>query len=67
MSSVEGRNSHVNALPVIRERQQRPLQSVHAMEILEAISYSVRENLIVMKMAVYFATGNGFRLKKGRQ
>ena len=31
-------------LPVIREWQERPLQSVYAMVILDAVHYSVREN-----------------------
>ena len=39
-------------LPVIREWQERPLQSVYAMVILDAVHYSVRENGIVTKKAL---------------
>jgi transposase-like protein len=44
-------------LPVIREWQERPLQAVYAMVILDAVHYSVRENGIVTKKAAYVAIG----------
>jgi len=44
-------------LPVIREWQERPLQAIYAMVILDAVHYSVRENGIVTKKAAYVAIG----------
>ena len=44
-------------LPVIREWQNRPLESVYAMVILDAIHYKVREEGVVVKKAVYIAIG----------
>jgi transposase-like protein len=44
-------------LPLIREWQERPLQSVYAMLMLDAIHYSVRDNGIVVKKAAYIAIG----------
>lgn len=44
-------------LPLIREWQERPLQSVYAMVMLDAIHYSVRDNGIVIKKAAYIAIG----------
>lgn len=44
-------------LPLIREWQERPLQSVYAMLMLDAIHYSVRDNGIVIKKAAYIAIG----------
>ena len=46
-------------LPVIREWQERPLQSVYAMVVLDAIHYSVREDGHVTKKAAYVAIGTG--------
>lgn len=51
-------------LPVIREWQERPLQSVYAMVILDAVHYSVRENGIVIKKAAYVAIGTDLDGKK---
>ncbi|BAK97766.1 putative transposase [Oscillibacter valericigenes Sjm18-20] len=51
-------------LPVIREWQERPLQSVYAMVILDAVHYSVRENGIVTKKAAYVAIGTDLEGKK---
>lgn len=51
-------------LPVIREWQERPLQSVYAMVILDAVHYSVRENGIVVKKAAYVAIGTDLEGKK---
>jgi len=42
-------------LPVIREWQERPLQSVCAMVILDAVHYSVCVNGVVTKKAAYVA------------
>jgi transposase-like protein len=44
-------------LPVIREWQNRPLESVYAMVMLDAIHYKVREEGAVVKKAVYIAVG----------
>ena len=51
-------------LPVIREWQERPLQSTYAMVILDAVHYSVRENGIVIKKAAYVAIGTDLEGKK---
>lgn len=51
-------------LPVIREWQERPLQSVYAMVILDAIHYKVRENGIVVKKAAYVAISTDLEGKK---
>jgi putative transposase len=51
-------------LPVIREWQNRPLESVYAMVMLDAIHYKVREEGIVVKKAVYIATGTDLQGKK---
>lgn len=48
-------------LPMLREWQERPLQSVYAMIILDAVHYSVRENGIVTKKAAYVAIGTDYR------
>ncbi len=40
-------------LPLIKEWQERPLQSVYAMLILDAVHYKVREDGIVVKKAAY--------------
>lgn len=44
-------------LPIIKEWQERPLQSVYAMIILDAIHYNVRDGGIVTKKAAYIAIG----------
>jgi transposase-like protein len=44
-------------LPLIREWQNRPLESVYAMVMLDAIHYKVREEGTVVKKAVYIAIG----------
>jgi transposase-like protein len=44
-------------LPMIREWQSRPLESVYAMVMLDAIHYKVREEGAVVKKAVYIAVG----------
>ncbi|MDD3134656.1 MAG: IS256 family transposase, partial [Synergistales bacterium] len=46
-------------LPMIREWQERPLQSVYAMVVLDAIHYSVREDGQVTKKAAYVVIGTG--------
>ncbi len=51
-------------LPLIKEWQERPLQSVYAMVILDAIHYNVRENGIVTKKAAYVAIGTDLDGKK---
>lgn len=51
-------------LPVIRQWQERPLQNVYAMLILDAIHYNVRENGIVTKKAAYIAIGTDLEGKK---
>jgi transposase-like protein len=51
-------------LPVILEWQNRPLESEYAMVMLDAIYYKVREEGIVVKKAVYIATGTDLQGKK---
>lgn len=51
-------------LPLIKEWQQRPLQSVYAMVILDAIHYNVRDNGIVTKKAAYVAIGTDLEGRK---
>ena len=51
-------------LPMIKEWQERPLQSVYAMVILDAIHYNVRDNGIVGKKAAYVAIGTDMEGKK---
>jgi transposase-like protein len=51
-------------LPMIREWQDRPLESVYAMVLLDAIHYKVREEGIVVKKAVYIAIGTDLEGKK---
>jgi transposase-like protein len=51
-------------LPVIREWQNRPLESVYAMVMLDAIHYKVREEGVVVKKAVYIAIGTNMEGQK---
>lgn len=51
-------------LPVIREWQNRPLESVYAMVMLDAIHYKVREDGIVVKKAVYIGIVTDLEGKK---
>lgn len=51
-------------LPLIREWQERPLQSVYALVILDAIHYKVREDGVVVKKAAYVAIGTDLEGKK---
>lgn len=51
-------------LPLIKEWQDRPLQSVYAMIILDAVHYNVRDNGIVTKKAAYVAIGTDLDGKK---
>ena len=51
-------------LPLIREWQNRPLESVYAMIMLDAIHYKVREEGAVVKKAVYIAIGTDLEGKK---
>lgn len=51
-------------MPMIREWQNRPLESVYAMVMLDAIHYKVREEGMVVKKAVYIATGTDLQGKK---
>jgi putative transposase len=51
-------------IPLIREWQERPLQSVYAMLILDAIHYKVREDGIVVKKAAYIAIGTDLEGRK---
>jgi len=51
-------------LPVIREWQNRPLESVYAMVMLDAIHYKVREEGVVVKKAVYIAIGTDMEGQK---
>ncbi len=51
-------------LPLIKEWQERPLQNVYAMMILDAVHYNVRDNGIVTKKAAYVAIGTDLDGKK---
>ena len=51
-------------LPIIHEWQNRPLESVYAMVMLDAIHYKVREEGMVVKKAVYIAIGTDLEGKK---
>lgn len=51
-------------LPLIKEWKERPLQSVYAMVILDAIHYNVRDNGIVTKKAAYVAIGTDLEGRK---
>jgi transposase-like protein len=51
-------------LPVIREWQNKPLESVYSMVMLDAIHYKVREDGMVVKKAVYIAIGTDLEGKK---
>ncbi len=51
-------------LPLIKEWQERPLQSVYAMVILDAVHYNVRDNGIVTKKAAYVAIGTDLEDRK---
>ena len=51
-------------LPVIQEWQNRTLESVYAMVMLDAIHYKVREDGMVVKKAVYIAIGTDLDGKK---
>jgi transposase-like protein len=44
-------------LPIVREWQQRPLESVYAVVYLDAIHYHVRSEGQIVKKAVYIAIG----------
>jgi len=51
-------------LPMIREWQNRALESVYAMVMLDAIHYKVREEGVVTKKAVYIAIGTDLEGRK---
>ncbi|HYD90496.1 MAG TPA: IS256 family transposase [Flavobacterium sp.] len=51
-------------LPFVREWQERPLQSVYAMLILDAIHYKVREDGVVVKKAAYIALATDLEGRK---
>jgi len=51
-------------LPLIREWQNRPLENVYAMVMLDAIHYKVREEGAVVKKAIYIAVGTNLEGKK---
>lgn len=51
-------------LPLIREWQERPLENVYAMIMLDAIHYKVRDEGVVVKKAVYIAIGTDLEGKK---
>ena len=51
-------------LPVIRDWQNRPLESVYSMVMLDAIHYKVREEGAVVKKAVYIAVGTDIEGRK---
>ena len=51
-------------LPLIREWQDRPLESVYAMVMLDAIHYKVREDGSVVRKAVYIGIGTDLEGRK---
>jgi len=51
-------------LPLIREWQNRALESVYALVLLDAIHYKVRDEGVVVKKAVYIAVGTDLEGKK---
>ena len=51
-------------LPMIREWQNRPLESVYAMVMLDAIHYKVREEGAVVRKAVYIGIGTDLEGRK---
>jgi len=51
-------------LPIIREWQDRPLESVYAMVMLDAIHYKVREEGSVVRKAVYIGIGTDLEGRK---
>jgi len=51
-------------LPLLKEWQQRPLEPVYAMIMLDAIQYSVREEGMVVKKSAYIVIGTDLRGKK---
>lgn len=51
-------------LPLIKEWQKRPLQSVYTMVILDAIHYNVIDNGIISKKAAYVAIGTDLEGRK---
>lgn len=51
-------------MPTIRAWQDRPLESMYAMVMLDAIHYKVREEGTVAKKAVYIAIGTDMEGKK---
>ena len=44
-------------LPVVKERQQRPLESIYAVAFLDANHYHVRSEGLIVKKEVYIAIG----------
>ncbi len=51
-------------LPIVKEWQQRPLESVYTVVFLDAIHYHVRSEGQIVKKAVYIAIGIGLDGKK---
>lgn len=51
-------------LPIVKEWQQRPLESTYAVVFLDAIHYHVRSEGQIVKKAVYIAIGIGLDGKK---
>jgi putative transposase len=51
-------------LPLIREWQERPLQPVYAMVMMDAVRYKVRDEGVVVNKAAYIAIGTDLEGKK---
>jgi putative transposase len=62
----DGRVSKITdkLLPLIREWQERPLQSVYVHLVLDAVHYSVRDNGTVIKKAAYVIIGKDLEGQK---
>ncbi len=44
-------------MPIVRERQSRPLESIYAVVFMDALHYHVRSEGQIVKKAVYIAIG----------
>jgi transposase-like protein len=52
-------------LPVAKDWQKRPLESIYAIMFMDAIHYHVRKEGSIIKKAVYIAIGIDLEGKKG--
>lgn len=64
VSDTTGSRVTDKSLPVVKEWQQRPPESVYTVVFLDAIHYHVRSEGQIVKKAVYIAIGINFYGKK---